>query len=123
MEEDPVKNLAKIVDKNLKVLRDKTVINEENYGYLRGKDHKLGRFYLLPKIQKRLVNVPGRLMVSNCVTATEKLPEFVDFNLQPIEHLYLFPCWRKNPYKQKNLHELFDLLNVGTFELSFRWVV
>ena len=40
-----------------------------------------------------------------------------------IYHLHLFPCGRKNTYKQKNLYELFDLLNVGTSKLSTRWVV
>ena len=40
--------------------------------------------YLLPKILKRLVNVPGRPVISNCGTPTEKASKFLDHNLQPI---------------------------------------
>ena len=40
--------------------------------------------YLLPKIHKRLVNVPGRPVISNCGTPTEKASEFLDHHLQPI---------------------------------------
>ena len=35
-------------------------------------------------MRKRLENVPGRPVVSNCGTATERISEFVDFHLQPI---------------------------------------
>jgi hypothetical protein len=44
----------------------------------------LGRFYLLPKIQKRLVDVPGRPVISNCGTPTEGLLKLVDHYLQAI---------------------------------------
>ena len=40
--------------------------------------------YLLPKIHKGLVNVPGRPVISNCGTPTEKASEFLDHHLQPI---------------------------------------
>ena len=40
--------------------------------------------YLLPKIHKRLDNVPGRPVISNCGTPTEKASEFLDHHLQPI---------------------------------------
>ena len=45
---------------------------------------RLGRFYLLPKIHKRLHAVPGRPVISNCSYATEKIAEFLDFHLQPL---------------------------------------
>ena len=32
----------------------------------------MGKFYLLPKIRKRLDNVPGRSVISNCWASTEK---------------------------------------------------
>ena len=38
----------------------------------------LGMLYLLPEIQKRLENVPGRSVISNCGTLTEKVLEFLD---------------------------------------------
>ena len=48
------------------------------------KSANLGKFYLLPKIHKRLSAVPGRPVISNCGTPTEKTSEFVDFHLKPI---------------------------------------
>ena len=44
----------------------------------------LGKLYLLPKIHKRLFNVPGRPVISNCGTPTEKVSEFLDHHLKPI---------------------------------------
>jgi hypothetical protein len=44
----------------------------------------LGRLYLLPKIHKRLRNVPGRPVISNCGTPTERASEFLDYHLKPI---------------------------------------
>ena len=44
----------------------------------------LGKMYLLPKIHKRLYNVPGRPIISNCGTPTEKVSEFLDHHLQPV---------------------------------------
>ena len=38
--------------------------------------------YLLPKIHKRLVNIPGGLIISNCNTPTERASEFLDHHLQ-----------------------------------------
>ena len=39
----------------------------------------LGKLYLLPKIHKRLSNVPRRPVLSNCGTSTERVSEFLDF--------------------------------------------
>ena len=39
---------------------------------------------LLPKIRKRLSNVPGRPVISNFGTPTEKVSEFLDHHLKPI---------------------------------------
>ena len=44
----------------------------------------LGKLYVLPKIQKRLSDVPGRPVISNCGTPIEKASEFVDFHLRLI---------------------------------------
>ena len=40
--------------------------------------------YYLPKIHKRLYNIPGRPVISNCVTPIEKVSEFLDHHLQPV---------------------------------------
>ena len=39
---------------------------------------------MLPKIYKCLSDVPGRPVISNCGTPTEKAPEFLDFQLKLI---------------------------------------
>ena len=48
------------------------------------KDPKFARFFLLPKIHKRLRNVPGRPVISNCGFYTENISSFLDHHLQPI---------------------------------------
>lgn len=40
--------------------------------------------YLLPKIHKRLYDVPGRPVISNCGTPTERVSEFLDHHLKPV---------------------------------------
>ena len=48
------------------------------------KSCNLAKLYLLPKIHKSLENVPGRPMISNCGTPTEKVSEFLDHHLKPV---------------------------------------
>ena len=45
---------------------------------------KFGRFYLLPKIHKRLHSVPGRPVISNSGFYAENISVFLDFPLEPI---------------------------------------
>ena len=45
---------------------------------------KFGRFYLLPKIYKRLHSVPGRPVISNSGFYTENISALLDFHLKPI---------------------------------------
>ena len=44
----------------------------------------LGKLYLLPKIHKRLSEVPGRPVISNCGTP-EKVPDFLDSDLKSVK--------------------------------------
>ena len=44
----------------------------------------LGKMYLLPKIHKRIYNVAGCPVISNCGTPTEKMSKFLDHHLQPV---------------------------------------
>ena len=68
-----LKSKGKISDKELKY-----------FTYEYKKATNLGKLYLLPKIHKRLPNVPGRPVISNCGTPTEKTSEFLDYHLKPI---------------------------------------
>ena len=70
-----------------KKLRRKGVILEKELKYFSFEYKKatnLGKLYLLPKIHKRLKNVPGRPVISNCGTPTEKVSEFLDHHLKPV---------------------------------------
>ena len=44
----------------------------------------LGKMYLLPKIHKRLSDVPVRPVISNCGMPTEKVSIFSDYLLKPV---------------------------------------
>ena len=44
----------------------------------------LGKLYLLPKMHKRLANIPGRPVISNCGSGTEKASEFLDYHLKSV---------------------------------------
>ena len=44
----------------------------------------LGKLYLLPKSHKRLFNVHGRPVISNCGTPAEKVSEFLDHHIKPV---------------------------------------
>ena len=68
-------------------LKRKRSISEKEMNYF-VYDYKnannLGKLYFLPKIHKRLSNVPGRPVISNCGTPTEKASEFLDYHLKPV---------------------------------------
>ena len=52
--------------------------------YFFNNDPKFARFYLLPKIHKRLHNVPSRPVISNCGYYTENILSFLDYHLQSL---------------------------------------
>ena len=44
----------------------------------------LGKLYFLPEIHKKLFNIPGRSVISNCATLVEKASEFLDYHLKQV---------------------------------------
>ena len=48
------------------------------------KPTNFGKLYLLPKVHKRIHNVPGRPVISNCERPTGKCSEFLDHHLKPV---------------------------------------
>ena len=52
------------------------------YDFKKGNQSR--ELYFLPKIHKRLSAVPGRPVISNCGTPTEKVSEYLDHILKPI---------------------------------------
>ena len=83
------KDQLKLVEKSNSMfegLKKKTVITEKEKSYFKfnfNKATNVGKLYLFPKIHKRLSNVPGRPVISNCSNPTEKVAEFLDHCLQP----------------------------------------
>ena len=72
------------------------------------KNPKSAQFYLLPKIHKRLENVPGRPVISNCRLYTENISGFLDFHLQPLVGKVKSHIKDTNDFLKK-LHSLTDL--------------
>ena len=59
-------------------------ISKETLDYFLVENPRMGRFYMLPKIHKRLFDVPGRPVISNSGYFTENISAFVDYHLQPL---------------------------------------
>ena len=78
------KPLMNIILNTLENIRKRGDICTDNLNHFIIKDAKFARFYFLPKIHKRLYNVPGRPVISNCGYYTENISSFLDFRLQPI---------------------------------------
>ena len=66
--------------------------------------------YLLPKIHKRLYDVPGRPVISNCGTPTEKVSEFLDNQLKPIMREGISYIKDSNDFMHK-IRDLKDISN------------
>ncbi|MEO0686886.1 MAG: hypothetical protein AAFY76_18035 [Cyanobacteria bacterium J06649_11] len=81
---DPLPALQTLVSRALNSVLRKKEIDQKTLDYLMVNDPRLGRFYLLPKIHKRLYSVPGRPVISNCGYITENSSSFLDFHLQPL---------------------------------------
>ena len=59
-------------------------LSKDTLGSFLVKDPKFARFYLLPKIHKRLHDVQGRSVISNCGLYTENISSFLDYHLQTL---------------------------------------
>ena len=73
-----------ISDYTLSNIKRRGDINEDTLKFFNIANPRLGRFYLLPKIHKRLHSVPGRPVISNSSYYTENISSFLDFHLQPL---------------------------------------
>ena len=81
---DPLPSLNGIIKSVISKIRERRDVSLETLDYLMVNRPKLGRFYLLPKIHKRLESVPGRPVISNNGYSTENISAFLDFHLQPL---------------------------------------
>ena len=76
--------LINTIMKALQKIRLRGDLSSDTLNYFLVKDPKFARFYLLPKIHKRLHDVPGRPVISNCGFYTENISSFLDHHLQPL---------------------------------------
>ena len=76
----------KVIKSVLRKIRNRGDIIPETLDYFLVNNPKSGRFYLLPKIDKRLHNVPGRPVISNSSYLADNISSFLDFHLKPFAH-------------------------------------
>ena len=76
--------LLKTINEVIAKIRKRGDLKRDNLDCFIMKDPKFARFYLLPKIHKRLHNVPGRPVISNSGYYTENISSFLDHHLQPL---------------------------------------
>ena len=97
-------------------LRRENLITEKELKYF-SYQYKIStnfsKVYLLPKIHKELDNVPGRPVISNCVTPTGKASEFLDLYLQPIIKSGVFYINDTNDFLSK--HKNFGKISENAF--------
>lgn len=80
---DYIQHAALEVKKVLYNLLATGSINKRRHSYLSPTIPKPGKFYLLPKIHKLKLPPPGRPIVSQIGSPTEKISGYLDFFLQP----------------------------------------
>ena len=76
--------LLKTINGVIAKIRKRGDLKRDTLYYFIIKDPKFARFYLLPKIHKRLHNVPGRPVISNSGYYTDNISSFLDHHLQPL---------------------------------------
>ena len=105
---DPVSPLISIVKGCLSRVKNRGDIPSETLEYFFINKPKLGRFYLLPKIHKRLHNVPGRPFICNSGIFTENISAFLEHHLKPLSQKVNSFIKYTNDFLKK-LNELRDL--------------
>ena len=70
--------------RQIEKIRKRGDLNADTIKYFLVKDPNFARFYLLLKIHKRLHDVSGRPVISNCDYYTENMSSFLDIDLQSL---------------------------------------
>ena len=86
----------------LEKIRIRGDLSNDTLKYSLVKGPKFTRFCLSPKIHKRLHNVPGRPLISNCGFYTENISSFLDHHLQPIAQKVNSSIKDTNHFLRKN---------------------
>ena len=77
------KDIAHQVEDRILICLKRLPIEEDTYNYLVPHRSRPARFYILPKIHKNKDDPPGRPIVSASSHPTERISEFVDYQLNP----------------------------------------
>ena len=89
-------------------VKNRVNIPNETLEYFFINKPKLGRFYLLRKIHKRLHNVPGRPVISNSELFMENISAVLEYHLKPSSQKFKSFMKDTNDFLKK-LNELRDL--------------
>ena len=81
---DPLQSVTQRIRNTLLDMLRKKEIDKNLFNYVLIKNPQLGRFYLLPKIHKRMTNVPGRPVISNNGTSTENISSYLHYQLKSL---------------------------------------
>ena len=95
--ENILTNLVAKSNKIFKRLCSHKLISEKELKYFTynfKKATNLGKLYFLPKMHKHLSAAPGRPVISNWGTPTEKVSEYLDYFLKPIMQDSWSYIWR-----------------------------
>ena len=101
--------LINTIMKTLEKIRLRGDFSSDTLNYFLVKDPKFARLYLLPKIHKRLHDVPGRPVISNCCFYTETISSYLDYNLQQLAQ-------RVKSYIKEFNHFLNKIKKMGSYK-------
>ena len=73
LDNDPSTLVQRVINDAISNIEERGDIDEKTLKYFMVNNPKLGRFYLLPKIHKRLSSVPGRPVISTSGCFTENI--------------------------------------------------
>ena len=82
-------------------LRNGGEISHETLDYFHINNPKLGRFYLLSEVHKRLHHVPGRPVISKSGFYTENISSFIEYHLKPLAQNVKSYIWDTNDLLSK----------------------
>ena len=77
--------LIKTIQGTLEKNRKRGGISSNILDYFNVENLKFGKFHLLPKIHKRMFDISGRPVISNCGFYTKNMSAFLDDQVKPID--------------------------------------
>ena len=82
LQDDPTERFSEEITTVLAGMTEREILDRDTFDFLRPRNVRTSRFYILPKIHKK--DIPGRPIVSSCGAPTENISLFVDYHLRPL---------------------------------------